>query len=171
MFDPSTTFERWFVQPLAKLHEIPNGDGAFIALATSCFLYERYAVAVIKGSGGKADRQAKIAQFMADFTTNQATARAFWDVIRDGILHQAMPKQSGYDGKSLPVWQFHHSFKQPVELGTDPRGLSILKIEPWLFTKKVIDLWRQNLDLLDQNASFPWGNIGPILLTQSDNQK
>jgi len=38
-------FERWYVKPLQILERIPNGDGAFVALATSCFLYERYVVA------------------------------------------------------------------------------------------------------------------------------
>jgi len=60
MVDPNILFERWFVRPLTKLRELPDGDGGFVALATSCFLYERYAVAAIKKSGGKADKEGKI---------------------------------------------------------------------------------------------------------------
>ena len=56
MVDPQIAdFKRWLAQPLEVLKELPDGDGGFIALATSCFLYERYATATIKAAGGKAD--------------------------------------------------------------------------------------------------------------------
>lgn len=151
-------FDRWFVSPLSKLESMPNGDGGFIALATSCFLYERYAKACIKRDGKKADRQSLIKQFSDDFETNEDTAKAFWDVIRDGILHQGMPKQSNQGKRDLPGYIFHHSFAVPVELvlwGDEPA----LKIQPWLFMWKVIELCQCNIELLVENSSFPFPKI------------
>lgn len=151
-------FSRWFVIPLRTLESIPNGDGGFIALATSCFLYERYAIARLKRSGKKANRLSLIKQLSDDFETNEDTAKAFWDVIRDGILHQGMPKQSNQGKTDLPGYIFHHSFAFPVELvkmGTEP----VLKIQPWLFMSKVLDLCQDDIGLLIENNSFPFPKI------------
>jgi len=151
-------FDRWFVRPLYNLESIPNGDGGFIALATSCFLYERYAKACIKRSGKKADTSSLIKQFSDDFETNEDTAKAFWDVIRVGMLHQGMPKQSNQGINDLPGYIFHHSFVVPVALVMWGNEL-ILKIQPWLFVHKVIELCHENIELMVDNNSFPFPKI------------
>lgn len=165
MVDPKLSFQRWYVEPLRKLRELPNGDGGFVALSTSCFLYERYAVAAIKKRGKKADRDAKISQFTSDFKTDKTTAQAFWTIIRDGILHQAMPKTGKSAKAELPGWAFHGSLKRPVGMGK-ANGKDILLVEPWLFTDTVVKLWEDNLELLDKSESFPWAQVGPIIFTQ-----
>lgn len=157
MINANILFDRWFVQPLGNLQSIPNGDGGFIALATSCFLYERYAIARLKVLGLKADDKQKIKMFVIDFSTDKSSADAFWNVIRNGILHQGMPKQKEY-GKPLPGYILHHSFIEPVKL-TNVNGESILMIQPWLFMNRVIELWQDNLELIEKNESFPWANI------------
>jgi hypothetical protein len=155
-------FHKWYVEPLRELERLPGGNGGFIALATSCFLYERYAVAVIKSAGkGKADDETKISQFEKDFGVDKETARFFWEVIRDGLLHQAMPKQRKYGKKTLPKWAFQHDFPRPVEL-VDWQGQPVLKVQPWLFMNRVIELWSENMDLLEQSDSFPWANVFPL---------
>lgn len=151
-------FTRWFVNPLITLESLPNGDGSFIALATSCFLYERYARACIKRSGKKGNRSSLIQQFSHDFGTNKKTAEAFWDIIRDGILHQGMPKQSNRGINDSPGYIFHHSFSVPVELviwGNEP----VLKIQPWRLMWKVIELCQADHELLVENNGFPFPNI------------
>ena len=151
-------FDRWFVSPLGKLQSIPNGDGGFIALATCCFLYERYAIASIKKSGKKANKPSLIRQFVDDFGTTEETAKAFWDVVRDGILHQGLPKQSEHGRKNLPGYILHHSFTIPVDL-VDWGGEPALKIQPWRFKFRVIELWQDNIELLDESESFPFPRI------------
>ena len=168
MVNPNILFERWFVQPLTKLHELPNGDGGFVALATSCFLYERYAVATIEKSGGKANKEGKIRQFMSDFEVDEATARAFWDVIRDGILHEGMPITRKHGKGPLPDWAFL-PINRPVRMDKS-NGSDILVVEPWLFTEKVLQLWKENLPLIEQNKSFPWANVVRIVGRQEDQQ-
>ena len=151
-------FNRWFVSPLEQLKSIPNGDGGFIVLSTCCFLYERYAKAIIKQSNKKADRSSMIGQFSADFGTTNETAEEFWSVIRDGILHQGFPKQTEHGEKRLPGYILHTSFPSPVDLG-DWGGEAVLRIQPWLFMYKVIELWQDNMELLDANESFPLPSI------------
>jgi len=127
-----------------------------IAIATSCFLYERYAVAAIKKSLKKAKTRGIINQLMLDFGTNEQTANMFWNVIRHGILHQAMPKRREYAKDLLPYWSLRSGFKQPFKLVKDINGEDCLNVEPWLFTDRVLELWRNNLELIDQNEDFPW---------------
>ncbi len=158
MSESQDLFERWFVNPLEKLQAIPNGDGGFIALATCCFLYERYAKSIIKKSGIKADRPSLIRQFSEDFCTTEETAKSFWTVVRDGVLHQGLPKQREHGSKNLPDYILHHSFTIPVEL-VDWGGEPALRIQPWLFMFRVIDLWQDNIDLLEESESFPFPRI------------
>ncbi|MBC7263407.1 MAG: hypothetical protein H5T64_03505 [Chloroflexi bacterium] len=157
---PEDLFEKWYVQPLERLREIPNGAGGFVALATCCFLYERYAVAVIEKSGHNADTSAIISQFATDFGVDKETAQNFWDVIRNGLLHGGMPKQQEYGQQTLPYWAMREDFPA-VEL-SEWCGKRILKVQPWQIMEKVISLWRENLHLLDRSKSFPWANILPL---------
>ena len=160
MHKPEELFDRWYVQPLKMLKKVPNGDGAFVVLMALCPLYERYAIAVIEQSGPKALKGTKLDQFMKDFETNMDTAKAFWNVIRNGLAHQAMPKRNSRK-KGFPRWVFQGSFPKPVELVT-VNGEQVLRIQPWLFMEKVLSLWQENLALLTENKSFPWANIFEI---------
>jgi len=146
-------FERWYANPIKVLGSIPDGDGGFIALATGCFLYERYATALIKKAGKKADKKSKIQQLMLDFHLDAPAAQAFWDVIRDGMLHQGMP----YQKEGLPPCRLSN-FDVPIALQQTNLGLE-LQIQPWHFASVVIGLWQKNLPLLKESKSFPWAWI------------
>jgi hypothetical protein len=136
-------FILWYVEPLRVLEQLHEGQGGFVALATACVLYERYAKAVLSSQGQKADRPGLLVQMEADFGVDRATSEAFWDVMRDGLLHQGMPLQK----------------KQGTEI---IRGEKWLKVQPWKFMNRVIALWEANFVLLAQNNSFPWANIGSV---------
>lgn len=157
---PEVLFHKWYVEPLRVLEGLSGGHGGFIALATSCFLYERYAVAVIKNSPGKgkASKDAKISQLAWDFDVDEQTAKFFWEVIRDGLLHQAMPKQLDRGKEALLRWEFQHDFPKPIELVCEQKQ-RVLRVQPWLFMHRVIELWLENMDLLEQSDSFPWANV------------
>jgi hypothetical protein len=153
-------FERWYGNPLEKLRELPNGNGGFIALATSCTLYERYAKAIIRKNGLKADKAHFIAQLMADFAVDRQTARAFWEIIRDALLHQAMPKPSAGKGKRIE-WGFHSNYSEPMQL-KHYRDFDFLQVNPWLFMDRVLSLCRDHLALLQESEAFPWAGIGRV---------
>ncbi len=149
-------FKIWYTEPLRKLEEMPSGQGGFIALATSCFLFERYAVAILSSQGKKADRAGKLGQLGIDFKVDLETAEVFWKVIRNGLLHQGMPLQA----KGLPSWGFHHTY--PALAIEHVNGDLFLKVQPWKFTDHVLELWETNFDLIKSNGSFPWATIGPV---------
>ncbi len=99
-------FDHWFVVPLHWLQAIPNNNVSFIALATALFLYERYLIAYLKSKGVKATKDRKIQQIADDFEVDKKIATDFWDVMRNGILHQGMPKQMEQGGKNFLIGSF-----------------------------------------------------------------
>jgi hypothetical protein len=159
MDDPVVLFKRWYVKPLEMLMELENGDGGFAALAISCPLYERYATAALKESGKSAADDNLVKQLAGDFGVDQSTAETFWDVMRNGLLHQGMPKQKKH-GAKLTRWRFSAEYTAPIKLRTG--SSTILEVQPWLFTDKVLSLWLSRLDLIAQNQSFPWATIEEI---------
>lgn len=152
-------FNLWYIQPLRFLESMPHGQGGFVALATACFLFERYAIATLIATGEKSDRSGILRIIELDFHVNNATAEAFWDVIRDGLLHQGMPLQMKY-GKPLPRFAFHHLY--PTISLEEINGEKWLKVQPWKFMDKVLNLWELNFELLQKSGSFPWANIGLV---------
>jgi hypothetical protein len=165
--DPQVRFYNWYIQPLNVLRKIPNGDGGFIALATSCFLYERYATAVVMETHGKASTDDKIQQLAIDFQIDLETAEAFWRMIRDGLLHQGMPIIDKQKNGILPSWGFHNDFERPIQRGK-LNGVDALLIQPWLFTQRVIQLWQENLTLIDKARCFPWADVTDFTIEHDD---
>lgn len=159
MSEDHDRFQLWYVEPLRVLEVLHSGQGGFVALATACFLYERYAIAALQALGKKADRPGILNQLENDFSVDNATAEAFWYVIRDGLLHQGMPMQKKH-GKSLPMVALHHSY--PLMALENINGETWLKVQPWKFMGKVLSLSDTNFELLRQSGSFPWANIGPV---------
>lgn len=155
--DTVKLFERWYATPLAELEKIPNGDGAFVAFSVALALYERFARSSIDAAGQKADASAMYKRLAFDFNITEAEATQFWEIMRHGVQHQAMPMQK-QKKKSLTPWLFNDSFRQPIEFGTYS-GKRVLQVHPWLFRDKVVDLYRQNPKLIDHSQSFPWAGI------------
>jgi hypothetical protein len=153
---PKDCFDRWYKAPLLHLRSLPNGDGAFVALAVSCFLYERYAVAYLKSTNTKASDDAKRSQFAIDFAIDEDTAKAYWSVIRNGFLHQGMGLQQDNKGTAFPSWSVSEQLPR-VQLDKGPP--SHLKLQPWLICERVVELWDNRPDLVDANESFPWATI------------
>jgi hypothetical protein len=151
--DMNALFDRCFLQPINALREIPNNDGALVALAISCFLYERYADAVLQAKGKPSNEKDTIGQLAKDFQISSNLAATFWDVIRNGLLHKAMPKQRNR-GKKLADWDISTTHSSPIDL-IDGQ----LKIQPWLVVNKVLALWKSKIQLFDQNKSFPMATI------------
>ncbi len=161
--DDRTLFKRWFIEPLLILASIPSGDGAFIALATSCFLYERYIRAkLFEESGRRFDK--KISEehrnvyLVRDFGIEEDAAVAFWHVMRDGLLHHGMPKRP-IGTKSMPKWRFAHDYTQAIALSQHPNGDWWLEVQPWKFMEIVIKLCQDNIDLIAGSRGFPWATV------------
>ena len=160
--DPRKLFERWYVRPLRELERLPDGDGGFVVLATCCFLYERYAKAYLRDLGEKESDENVKRQLARDFGVRRDVAEAFWDVIRHGLLHGGMPKTQDRGRTSLPDWRMHGAFQEPIELV--PNGTSTeLRVQPWLFRDRVLELYQARPDLIAYDRNFPWGAIVKLI--------
>jgi hypothetical protein len=152
--DPKELFRRWYKVPLKILGDyniVPRGDGGWIALATSCFLFERYISVKHKLDNGKSkiNKDDIVAQLVADFGTDKNTAKKFWDCVRMGLLHMGMPKQMGG-----PTWEIYDAMP-PFKLNKEK---NIIYINVWKFTDKVIELLESNPKYLT-DGDYPWGQI------------
>jgi len=154
--DERIRFDRWFTAVFAALRQLPDGDGALVALSTALYLYERYAAAKLDAGGHKADRASKLSQLAADFGISPDEAETFWNVFRNGLLHQGMPVQL-QGGAPLPKWLIAEGYSRTIELTTDTPP--VLRVEPWKFVQRVVELWHGDISLLSANKSFPLAEI------------
>lgn len=153
---PQNLFVRWFVAPLQVLRKMPYGDGGFVALSTACYLWERYAIAVLKDKGLTPDPENRIQRLMRDFEVEEEPARVFWNVIRNGLNHQGMPMRKRQ--KHFAEWDFRASYRMAIRLVETRRG-PLLQVQPWLFAERVVALWTARPDLLTSSTSFPWASV------------
>ena len=155
--DAVNLFKRWYEVPLKELEKIPNGDGGLVVLGSACFLYERYASALIDERGDKVTEDAKIDQMAADFGVDKDTAEVFWRTVRHGMLHQGMPLMQTRSGKPVAGWETTSDYPA---MGTEDHGGNIvLKLQPWKFRDRVLQLWDSRPDLIAKSQSFPWASI------------
>lgn len=162
MSDPKTLFERWYAVPLRLLETLPNGDGAFVALSVSLALYERFAKAFIKNDlKQKANETAFIKKLASDFAISESEATTFWDVMRHGLQHQAMPMQSGQGKNDKPKWLVNGDLPKAIQYGKSGQE-EVLLIQPWLFRDNVLAMYETRPDLIAASQSFPWASIFPV---------
>lgn len=148
-------FQRWFVIPISKLKELPNGDGGFVAFISALALYERLVVAKLKVQNQTSEPE-KVKQVMAkDLGLSPKEQAIFWDMFRNGLLHHAMPKA----GKTS--WIFHDTFgASPTFQFLD--NAAFICIDPWKFTDWVLGEFLANPNLIIASESFPLPSILPI---------
>lgn len=152
--DPQELFRRWYKDPLDILGNyniVPRGDGGWIALATSCFLFERYVSVKNKLDKKKLsiNKNDIIRQLVIDFNTDKDTAKIFWDCVRNGLLHKGMPKQKGG-----PTWEIYDDM--PAFKLNDEK--KVIYINVWKFKDRVIEILDNNPDYL-KHGDYPWGHI------------
>jgi len=152
--DPKILFNRWYKTPLTELEKIPDGDGGFVVLAVSCFLYERYVRNFLKNKKLNPVHRLRMERISIDFNTDKNTAEKFWDVIRNGLLHHGTPKQKD-KGKMLPGWVIYDE-DIPFKLSDDSK---ILFVNIWKFRDRVFELYNKNPDLIGYDDDYPWGHI------------
>jgi hypothetical protein len=111
--------DQWFFEPLKNM----KGHDAFIAMAITLLLYEKYLRVRERLGDGKIFTQgAKTFRIMAeDFGPNPDECFKFWQDWRNGILHRAMPGVEHFEGYIMSG-----EFPRPLEV--DGRRL---KINPW----------------------------------------
>jgi hypothetical protein len=153
----SEKLQRWFVEPLRVLKEIPNGDGAFVALSIGCQLCERF----YRAKTGTQEVQDGI-PFQEEagraLGVGEDRFKRFWKAFRHGMQHQGSPKtyqQGGIDYK----WRISSSYNVvPDEVVIDPTT-TVIQIDPWKFAEDMILRFVAEPDVLDDAISHAFGDV------------
>ncbi|PZR73484.1 MAG: hypothetical protein DLM73_10610 [Chthoniobacterales bacterium] len=150
--NPESLFDRWFAAPIAKLHELPSGDGAFAALIVALPLYERAIIGTIKLRGHDSNEDAIKAEVEADLHIDLPVRARFWSVFRNGFMHQAM----GLDGHTK--WLVSAEFTAIPTL-ISRSGNDYLCLDPWKFAERTITKFKERPELITASESFPFATI------------
>jgi len=150
--EPSQLFDRWFVQPIAKLKELPDGDGAFAALMIALPLYERYIIAKLKLAGTETSDDNQRQEISVDLNLNARERSIFWAIFRVGFMHQAMAQ----DGKTK--WMVNHTFGELPKF-KEIDGVNFILLDPWKFADRVLAKYQDNAQLITASKSFPLPSI------------
>lgn len=153
-------FDGWFVQPIEKLKELPEGDGGFLALSAALFLCERYYRALTDTLYGKRDDETFKIAAAKDLGLNQEDFNHFWIVYRNGIQHQGTPKKY-IDKKNQLKYFFHIS----DDFGAIPEIFKInaykreIRLSVWKFADLIIGRFKDNPDVFHKAISHTFPEV------------
>ncbi len=152
---PTERFNGWFVRPIEKLRELPEGDGAFAAMMIALPLYERSIIARLKLDGKPTSEQDIARAIGADLKLNEGQHKVFWAMFRNGFMHQGMTMT----GKTQ--WLVGHRYGALPEFRTY-EGRSCICIDPWKFAVRVLDAFLKDPRLITASESFPLAGVFPV---------
>ena len=151
-------FEGWFVAPIDKLKELPEGDGAFIAMSVGLFLCERFYRTKTNTHEGQGGDLAFRAEAAADLGVSPDTFEVFWKVFRHGIQHQGMPKEISLQNPERHFrWDItSHADGTPKIIPCDATHFMV-EVNPWKFCDSMIQKFRDEPEILDKAESHAFG--------------
>lgn len=149
---PLKRFEGWFVRSVDKLEEMPEGDGAFAALMVVMPLYERYIVAKLKMDENETSEKKKEDEISKDLQLDDTQRRIFWNIFRDGFMHQGMGKA----GKTR--WCVSHTYGDFPTFQTI-NGTQCVCLNPWKFARRVLGKFQEQPELITASNSFPLADV------------
>lgn len=153
-------FDGWFIQPIEKLKELPEGDGGFLALSAALFLCERYYRALTDTLHGKRDDETFKLAAAKDLGMSPEDFNSFWIVYRNGIQHQGTP-QKYIDKKNQVKYFFHIS----DEFGGIPEIHKInaykreIRLSVWKFADLIIGKFKTHSDVFRKAVSHTFPEV------------
>ena len=151
-------FDGWFLKPVEKLKECPDGDGAFLAMSTALFLCERYYRTITNTHEGIKDDLSFKIEAAKDLGVAQFEFDIFWTVFRHGVQHQGMPKI--YKDRTSGIqyrWNIGFAYDAlPLFLPTEP-SLQVIVFNPWAFMDLISQKYRDNPDVLGKATVHVFG--------------
>lgn len=152
-------FNGWFVAPIEKLKELPEGDGGFLALSAALFLCERYYRTLTNTHEGKGGDEAFKVEAAKDLGLALDDFKCFWRVYRNGIQHQGMPKMYVDNQNVRYNWRTHADFSAiPQTYEIDPKNCEI-RLNPWKFAELIINKFQANPKVLENAVSHAFGEV------------
>lgn len=158
-------FEMWYEKPFLALEVgAKDWNGAYIALSMGMFLCERY-YRTKTGTHDLPDKKDKESlqgydqafRYLAatDLGIRHDHFNHFWNVFRNGIQHQGMPRtieDRDKTGKILRIYKGRISTKEGYsEIPTmeEDGKVTYIKLNPWAFTKKMIKKFKDHPTILE----------------------
>lgn len=148
-------FNGWFVEPIEKM----NINGGFVAFMVTLALYERLIIAKLKLQGQKTDEESIKKKMADDLGLTDGQQSVFWDMFRNGLLHQGMSKigKTGY--------LFHTDFSATPEF-KNYKEQAYICIDPSKFAFRVLSEFVDNPELILASESYPLASVSEIDLNQ-----
>lgn len=153
-------FNGWFVLPIEKLKELPEGDGGFVALSAALFLCERYYRALTNTLHGKKDNETFKIAAAKDLGLDFEDFNSFWIVYRNGIQHQGTPKKY-IDRKKQVKYFFHISdeFSGIPEIYKINAYKREIRLNIWMFADLIIEKFKTNPDVFQKALSHTFPEV------------
>lgn len=140
-------FDIWFIKPLAKLD---HNDDSFVRLMIVFPLFERYLRLQwskknkTQAYNAKEDRLLPFLQIELDLDC--LDAKTFWNVMRNGLLHQGVPKNETGDSseknfRNVVGYEFHTDYGERPEFvrkNGDSDSEVIMRLDPAKFVNFVL---------------------------------
>lgn len=151
-------FDGWFIKPIEKLKELPEGDGGFLALSAALFLCERYYRALTDTLHGKRDDETFKIAAAKDLGLSLEDFNCFWIAYRHGIQHQGTPRKyidKKNQLKYLP--QIHDEFNGIPEIYKINAYKRAIRLNVWKFADLIINKYKTNPEVFEKAVSntFP----------------
>jgi hypothetical protein len=153
-------FNGWFVKPIDKLKELPEGDGGFLALSAALFLCERYYRALTDTLSGKRDDETFKIAAAKDLGLSLEDFNHFWTVYRNGIQHQGTPKK--FIDKNNQIKYFFHISD---EFGAIPEIFKInaykreIRLNVWKFADLIVTKFKTNSTVFQKAISHTFPEV------------
>jgi hypothetical protein len=127
-------FRKWYVEVLESLY--PKRAAGIAILMISMPLLERYMRQKdgISPADPLESRCMAILRMMFPVLVDEKIARDFWDVFRNGFLHQATLSLKSRSGRQLPAGSLTHDTVVPVSIAAD----GSFELRPDLFGQVVV---------------------------------
>lgn len=148
-------FNAWFVKPMCAM----DIDGGFVAFMVALALYERLITAKLKVENLETGEAAIRRKMSEDLGLTDDERRIFWDLFRNGLLHQGMPRM-GRTG-----FIFHPNFTEQPKLRYSSEK-AVFCIDPWKFYKRVVKEFLDDPRLITASDSFPFASVGEVNLDE-----
>lgn len=146
-------FNSWYIATLERLY--PNRDAGFAILMIAFPLLERYLRKKVKllPIDNLSDSFFAELALLFPVLSNSSTAKNFWQVYRNGLLHAVTLSRQNRRGNGMQVgWVSHDNPMITIEDGT-------FWIHPVDFTKKVIETIQNDFKtfegLVDSQSQLP----------------
>jgi len=152
-------FDGWFVKPIEKLKELPEGDGGFLALSAALFLCERYYRALTRTHHGRGEDEAFKIAAAKDFGLTLDEFKCFWMVYRNGVQHQGIPRKYIDANKVEYVWHIADDFGAIPEFYKINAYRYEIRLNVWKFADMIIHKLKSNPTVFKVATSHTFAEV------------